>query len=157
MQKITIYLKPHQERYLKSIAGDPPQLSAKYNLANLAISLLTKTPDNPYQFNQPGTLAVLPNWSADLIAEKTYLSPTANKMFGTYIDSLLDIDFCHFMKPYHASDMLDIKDGINLFIEKRNLPVEPRIYEMLKKRDYRLRNKIYLENPADFFNELSPP
>ncbi|MFA6400899.1 MAG: hypothetical protein WCX31_04630 [Salinivirgaceae bacterium] len=152
MQQLKLYLKPHQERYLISICGKPPFLSAKFNLAPLVFSLLRW---EEFSAPLPETKVYVPDWVLKDSGGKVNIGERGNKVIGDYLDSLLDIDLFQFLAPYHKNSSLYLKDGIYLFIDAHNLPGDMRTYEMLKKRDYRMRKKNYSNNPAIFFDDLS--
>lgn len=153
MQQLKLYLKPHQERFLISLCGKPPFLSAKYNLAPLVFSLLRW---EEYKPNQPETKIYVPDWVLKNSGGKKHIGERAHKVIGNYIDSILDIDMFQFLSPYHHNSRLYLKDGIHLFMDHHDLPNDMSTYEMLKKRDYRMRLKFSSKNPIKFFNNLSP-
>jgi len=154
MQKIKLYLKPHQAAYLKSICGTPPHVGAKYNLAPLLLSLLRW---EEYQITEKGISAFVPDWVMESSGGKNNLSERGHKVFGDYINSLMDIDFWDYIKPYYLNHRLELKDGIYLFIDKHNLPnADNKVYNMLIKRFYRIRKTQQKEkNPAEFFADIS--
>ncbi len=154
MQKIKLYLKPHQAAYLKSICGAPPALGAKYNLAPLLFSLLRW---EEYQTTEKGLTAIVPDWVMESSGGKNNLSERGHKVMGDYIDSLMDVDFWDYIKPYYLNHRLELKDGIYLFIDKHNLPnTDNKVYNMLIKRYYRIRKTQQKQkNPAEFFNDIS--
>ena len=153
MKQLNIYLKPYQSNLLEIFCGTPIFFSGKYNFANLVFSLLSKKKYiNP---NLEPIKTFVPDWIYEKSKGKNYLSETGTKILGDYIDSLLDIELRKFLAPYHKNPGLKIKDGVNLFIEKYNLPDTITFYERLKKKDFRNRTKKITENPAIYFNQLS--
>lgn len=152
MQKIFINIKPHQQQYLEKLTGTPPYLGTKYNFSHLIFSLLTwkETDTNEY------TKILVPDWVIKKSGGKCHISAHGHKIIGSYIDSLLDLHLFNYLKPYLLQSKLSLKDGIYSFIYENNLDDEQKIFEMLKKRYYRMRKKFPEDNKIKFFNNLSP-
>lgn len=153
MKQIDLYLKPYQSSFLKTILGTPIIITGRFNFAELFFSLLSKNEYKNDSLNK--TTVLVPDWLFEKSNGKIFIPEIGNKIIGDYLDSLMDIQLYKFLKPYHRNPRLKIKDGINLFIEKFNLPDTLTFYERLKKRDFRSRKKKIVDNPAVYFNDLS--
>ena len=153
MKQLNLYLQPYQEKFLETIYGSPIILTGRYNVTELIFSLLSK---NEYIDNNLKKITVnTADWVFEKNNGKKYLSKIGTKIFSDYVNSLIDIELYKFLAPYHKNPSLKIKDGLNLFIEKFNLPNSLTFYERLKKKDFRRRTKKNIENPAVFFDDLS--
>lgn len=143
--KVQLQLKkPYYEDYLRWLFQSPEGdivVSGSKNLGRIIYTLLSRS-EIPVKPKQPIAVPLLIPYRHNKLPEGFYFfNEAATEQINEMVDVFLDLDFRSYCLAGTEMGM-QRKDVYASFLHSRNFTPSCDLFEMLKKRDYRLRKKF---------------